>query len=586
MEGILESLSFQDLGLSAPLLKALEQVGYESPSPIQERSIPVLLAGRDLIGQAQTGTGKTAAFALPCLSKLTLNQVKPQVLVLTPTRELAIQVAEAFRTYAQFLDGFQILPIYGGQDYQPQIRGLKRGAHVVVGTPGRIMDHMEKGTLQLDQLAFLVLDEADEMLRMGFINDVEWILEQTPKNRQTALFSATMPPVIRRIAQNQLNDPAEVTIEVKTATVQTIRQRFVIAPPFQKLEALTRILEHEPFDAMIIFVRTKTATTELSDKLSARGYRAAALNGDIAQNRREKTIEQLKNGVIDVLVATDVAARGLDVGRISHVVNYDIPYDTESYIHRIGRTGRAGQSGDAILFVGPREQSLMRALEKATKKPIDKMNIPTSEDINQQRVQRFKQKISDALNHPDLSGYQALIHDFQVETGVSALDISAALASLLQRDQPLVASEEENAGSFPSDFASNERKAKKGRLEVSQNNVPYRIEVGHVHGVKPGNIVGAIANESGLDSRNIGRIRIHFDYALVDLPADLPKPVLKNLKKTQVLGQALNIRLWESRAPQSESPFREPFIPSDKSKKKARKKEFEIIAKPRHKKRK
>lgn len=381
--------SFDNLALSQPILKVLDDVGYEVPSPIQAKTIPLISEGRDVLGQAQTGTGKTAAFALPILSSLDLKQKDPQVLVLAPTRELAIQVAEAFQKYARHLKGFHVLPVYGGQDYRGQIRALNRGVHVVVGTPGRVMDHMRKGTLKLNKLKTLVLDEADEMLRMGFIDDVEWILDQIPEQRQIALFSATMPQQIRRIANKYLNNPEHVTIKDKTATAETIRQRFWMVKGVHKLDALTRILEAEQFDGMIVFVRTKTATVELADKLQARGHAAAALNGDIAQNQRERTIAHLKNGKLDILVATDVAARGLDVSRISHVINYDIPYDTEAYVHRIGRTGRAGKEGDAILFVAPRERRLLFAIEKATRKKIDVMQLPSTHEINDRRITRF-----------------------------------------------------------------------------------------------------------------------------------------------------------------------------------------------------
>jgi len=378
--------AFNQLALKTPLLKALDEVGYETPSPIQAQTIPLLLAGRDILGQAQTGTGKTAAFALPILSNLDLKQKDPQVLVLVPTRELAIQVAEAFQKYARYIKGFHVLPVYGGQDYRGQIRALQRGVHVVVGTPGRVMDHMRRGTLKLNKLSTLVLDEGDEMLRMGFIDDVEWILEQTPSDRQIALFSATLPQQIRRIASKYLNEPAQITIKVKTTTADTIRQRFWPVSGVHKLDALTRILEAESFDAMLIFVRTKTATAELSEKLAARGYSSAPLNGDIQQKQRERTIEQLQKGKLDILVATDVAARGLDVRRISHVVNYDIPYDTEAYVHRIGRTGRAGRQGDAIMFVAPREKRLLHAIEKATRKKIEIMDLPSTELIKHDKT--------------------------------------------------------------------------------------------------------------------------------------------------------------------------------------------------------
>ncbi len=377
--------AFRDLGLSPAVLAAVVDAGYESPSPIQEQTIPVLLAGRDMIGQAQTGTGKTAAFALPILSRIEVRRGPPQAIVLVPTRELAIQVAEAFQRYAAQIPGFHVLPIYGGQSYTPQLMSLKRGAQVVVGTPGRVMDHIKKGTLDLVNVANLVLDEADEMLQMGFVDDIEWILEQTPATRQVALFSATLPAQIRRIAQKHLKDPAEVTIRSKTSTAANIRQRYWVVSGVHKLDALTRILEAEPFDGMLVFTRTKQSTLELAERLEARGFAAAALNGDMQQKERERTVTRLKGGQLDILVATDVAARGLDVERIGHVVNYDVPYDTESYVHRIGRTGRAGRKGEAILFITPRERNMLRYIERATRAPLEPMDLPTIADVNEQR---------------------------------------------------------------------------------------------------------------------------------------------------------------------------------------------------------
>lgn len=544
--------SFNQLALNPSILKAMDDVGYETPSPIQAQTIPLLLEGKDVLGQAQTGTGKTAAFALPLLSKLDLKQKDPQVLVLAPTRELAIQVAEAFQKYAAHLKGFHVLPVYGGQDYRAQIRALERGVHVVVGTPGRVMDHMRRGTLKLNNLKALVLDEADEMLRMGFIDDVEWILEQTPTDRQIALFSATMPQQIRRIATKHLNEPEQITIKVKTTTAETIRQRFWPVSGLHKLDALTRILEAEPFDAMILFVRTKTATVELADKLAARGYSAAALNGDIQQKQRERTIEQLKKGKLDILVATDVAARGLDVERISHVVNYDIPYDTESYVHRIGRTGRAGRQGDAILFVAPREKRLLHAIEKATNKKIEIMELPSTELINDQRIARFKQRITDTLATEELGVFYQMIEQYEQEHNVPALEIAAALAHLLQGDSPFLLQDKPQRKSKENwdreERTSGQRKPRRERERSSRKDSGpeegmerYRIEVGHSHEVKPGNIVGAIANEAGLESKYIGRINIHDDYSLVDLPEGMPKEIFNELKNVWVAGQKLNI---------------------------------------------
>ena len=555
--------AFNQLTLSKPIMQALEEVGYESPSPIQAQTIPLLLEGRDVLGQAQTGTGKTAAFALPILSNLDLRQKDPQVLVLAPTRELAIQVAEAFQKYAKHMKGFHVLPIYGGQDYRGQIRGLQRGVHVVVGTPGRVMDHMRRGTLKLDNLSTLVLDEADEMLRMGFIDDVEWVLEQTPSDRQIALFSATMPQQIRRIATKHLNNPEQITIKNKTTTVDTIRQRFWPVSGLHKLDALTRILEAEEFDAIIIFVRTKIITTELADKLEARGYASAALNGDIQQNQRERTIEQLKNGKLDIVVATDVAARGLDVKRISHVINYDIPYDTEAYVHRIGRTGRAGRKGDAILFVAPREKRMLGAIEKATRQKIERMELPSTDVINDQRIVKFKQRITDTMASEDLKFFAQLVEQYQEEHDIPAIEIAAALAQLLQGEAPFLLKNKPQRKADKS-WDREDRPARKDRsgskhpireraertrgdrgarkeLPPEKGMQRYRVEVGHKHDVKPGNIVGAIANETGIDSKHIGRINIHDEYSLIDLPDGLPKDVFNDMKKIRVGSKPLNI---------------------------------------------
>ncbi|MBB5015341.1 DEAD/DEAH box helicase [Rehaibacterium terrae] len=545
------AVRFTDLGLSAPLLKALAEVGYESPSPIQAATIPPLLAGRDVLGQAQTGTGKTAAFALPVLSRLDPAQGRPQALVLAPTRELAIQVAEAFQRYAAHIPGFHVLPIYGGQAYGPQLAALRRGVHVVVGTPGRVIDHLGRGSLDLSGLTTLVLDEADEMLRMGFIDDVEAVLKKTPESRQVALFSATMPAPIRRIAQTYLREPVEVAIKARTTTAANIRQRYWMVGGLHKLDALTRILEAETFDAMIVFARTKQATEELAEKLAARGFAAAAINGDVPQAQRERTIQRLKDGQIDILVATDVAARGLDVERISHVLNYDIPYDTESYVHRIGRTGRAGRSGEAILFVAPRERGMLRAIERATRQPIEPMELPSVEIVNDQRVAKFLDRITDTLASADLSLFRDLVERYEREHNVPAADVAAALAHLLQGDTPLLLPAERKperriearAEGRP---ARPERKHEprpvrppRGAPEVGMET--YRIEVGHMHGVQPKNIVGAIANEADLESRYIGRIDIRHDHSLIDLPEGMPRELLAHLKKVRVAGQQLRI---------------------------------------------
>ncbi|MBT8118947.1 MAG: DEAD/DEAH box helicase [Gammaproteobacteria bacterium] len=556
------AITFKDLALDKSILKILDEVGYESPSPIQAQTIPLLLQGKDIIGQAQTGTGKTAAFALPMINNLDIRQKDPQLLVLAPTRELAIQVAEAFQKYATYKKGFHVLPVYGGADYSGQIRALKRGVHVVVGTPGRVMDHIRKGTLKLGGLSALVLDEADEMLRMGFIDDVEWILEQTPEDRQIALFSATMPTQIRRIATKYLNQPEQITVKVKTTTAETIRQRFWPVSGLHKLDALTRILEAEEFDAMIIFVRTKNSTVELADKLSARGYAATALNGDIAQNQRERTITNLKKGKLDILVATDVAARGLDVDRISHVVNYDVPHDTESYVHRIGRTGRAGREGDAILFVAPREKRMLFAIERATKKKIERMELPSTESINDKRIDKFKQRITDTLAEEDLAFFSQLVEQYEQEHNVPAIEIAAALAQLMQGDIPLLLQNkpqgkdkkarghddwdrEERPRRDRPERRDRERSPRRERQSsdsaIDEGMERYRIEVGHEHQVKPGNIVGAIANEADIESKYIGRISIYDDHSTVDLPEGMPKELLYTLKKVWVAGQQLKI---------------------------------------------
>ena len=717
-------ITFAELGLSEPVLAALSDVGYETPTAIQAATIPHFMAGRDLIGQAQTGTGKTAAFALPLLTRIDLERPLPQVLVLAPTRELAIQVAEAFHSYAARMPGFHVLPIYGGQDYGVQLRGLRRGVHVVVGTPGRVMDHMRRGTLDLRALSCLVLDEADEMLRMGFIDDVEWVLEQTPPERQVALFSATMPPPIRKIAERYLRDPEQISIRLSTTTAATIRQRYWVVSGLHKLDALTRILETENYEGVLIFVRTKLATVELAERLDARGYSCAAISGDVPQKMREKTIEQLKDGKLDILVATDVAARGLDVERISHVINFDIPNDSEVYVHRIGRTGRAGRHGDAILFVAPREQHMLRVIERATRQPIERMDLPSTEMVNDKRIGRFMQTITDTLATADLETFAELVERYQREHDVDPARIAAALACMVQGDQPLLLEppqrgerhgrdsrderprrdaprwekrdepraergyerrppprgedsrpvRTENDGPrrfeerprfdaerpprregerppfgdrpprrdgerppfgdrpprfaddrgprrddarpprFPDDrpprfqgdrqdgdrpprfpsadgaprgdgdrpprFAAergprdaerrpvregerpafgdrpprgegDDRRAKLGvRTPPPVGMEGFRLEVGHRHGVMPGNIVGAIANEAGIDSRDIGRIQIHDDYSTVDLPVGMPNEMLSHLKRIWVGGQQLQIsRLGDPTTP-------------------------------------
>ncbi len=539
---------FRDMGLSAPVLKALDTVGYEDPTPIQSLIIPHVLAGRDVLGQAQTGTGKTAAFALPLLSRIDLKQQTPQVLVLAPTRELAIQVAQAFQRYASGMQGLHVLPIYGGQSYEVQLRQLKRGVHVVVGTPGRVMDHMRRETLALTDLSCLVLDEADEMLQMGFIEDVEWVLERTPPQRQVALFSATIPGAIRKIARKHLRKPEEVNIKTRATPAETIHQRYVMVNRLHKLDVLTRILEAETFDGVLVFVRTKTATAELAERLEARGYGTAPLNGDISQAMRERTVDRFKAGTIDILVATDVAARGLDVQRISHVINYDIPCDAESYVHRVGRTGRAGRSGEAILFVNTREMHLLRMIERATKEKIAKMGIPSIGAVNDKRIADFKKRITDTLAAGELDFFIELVEQYRRDNAAEPQQIAAALAKLLQGDTPLLmkdkppkkcAGDNGNAGVPRRTNAATKRARPLAPPEDGLER--FRIEVGHDHNVKPGNIVGAIANEAGLESRHIGRIMIHEDFSTVDLPKGMPRDIFNTLKKVWVSGCQLKI---------------------------------------------
>ncbi len=629
--------TFESLQLSAPLLTVLAEIGYETPSPIQAACIPHLLAGRDLLGEAQTGTGKTAAFALPLLERLNHASKKTQVLVLTPTRELAIQVAEAFQKYAKYLRDFHVVPIYGGQSMVVQLRQLSRGAQVIVGTPGRVMDHLNRKSLVLDDLKALVLDEADEMLRMGFIDDVEWILTHTPAERQTALFSATMPDVIRRVARTHMRDPQEIKIKAATSTVATIKQRYWQVRGVSKLDALTRILEVEDnFEAAIVFVRTKTATVELADKLAARGYAADALNGDMTQGLRERVIEQLKSGALDIVVATDVAARGIDVARVSHVINYDIPYDTEAYVHRIGRTGRAGRAGNAILFVAPREGGMLRAIERATRQPIEQIALPSREAVAEKRVSQFKQEVVDALDSEDMSFFMNVVQQLEEEQSISAQEIAAALAYLAQRERPLqlegndkpevlqprapersneraperfVQRSQAESGdsrpphskpSFAGNTASNvagEKPRRSGafidpgyneatRERQSFEKLPqehreeilarrravadgvlqrYRIEVGRNHGVTPKEIVGAIANEGGIEGRQIGQINLFNEYSTVELPSNLPASTIERLQRTRVCQLQIKIRPVEpgevDEKPQR-APRRDPGAPT------------------------
>ncbi|UOE44087.1 DEAD/DEAH box helicase [Agromyces larvae] len=566
--------TFADLGLDDRVLKALKDVGYETPSAIQAATIPPLLEGHDVLGTAQTGTGKTAAFALPILSRLDVSQKTPQALVLAPTRELALQVCEAFERYAAHLRGVHVLPVYGGQGYGVQLSALRRGVHIVVGTPGRIMDHLDKGTLDLSELKYLVLDEADEMLKMGFAEDVESILSDTPDDKQVALFSATMPAPIRRISGQYLSDPVEINVKTKTTTAANITQRYLVVSYAQKVDALTRILEVEAFEGAIVFVRTKTETETLAEKLRARGFSAAAINGDLSQQQRERTVEQLKSGKLDILVATDVAARGLDVDRISHVVNFDIPTDTESYVHRIGRTGRAGRTGDAISFVTPREQRLLTSIERATRQPLTRMQLPNVDEVNATRLSRFDDGITAALEQAErIAGFRDIIAHYVEHHDVPETDVAAALAVLAQGDTPLLLSPEEEiralddrrgrtrddrgrddrgdrgrGSRFDDDRPRRDDRGDRGdrperrRREASGPMATYRIAVGRRHRVEPRQIVGALANEGGLRREDFGHIDIRPDFSLVELPADLPRDVFDRLERTRVSGRLIELR--------------------------------------------
>ena len=578
----MSSNEFQTLGISAPVLKAVQNLGYEQPSPIQAQSIPILLGGKNLLGTAQTGTGKTAAFALPLLSNIDSQQKTPQILVLTPTRELAIQVAEAFQSYAKHIKGFNVLPIYGGADIGGQLRGLKRGAQVVVGTPGRMLDHLKRKSLNLSQVKSLVLDEADEMLRMGFIDDVETILSKTPAESQRALFSATMPAAIKRVADKYLGDAQQVRIQSKTQAVERIKQQYITVKAHQKMDALTRVLEVEQFDGMIIFVRTKSSTVDIADRLQARGFSSAALNGDLSQAIRERTIGKLKRSQIDVVVATDVAARGLDVERISHVINFDIPYDNESYVHRIGRTGRAGREGNAILFITPKETRLLRSIEKTTKSSITPLTMPSNAQVSDQRIQQFTEQLSKTLETPRLDKFREMIVKYVEENDLDMADVAAALTYENQKERPLfpkldniVAPRQDNSGKNRDRDGKN--KDRKGKDNFSKDRNPrakseriirdedgnvvpmltYRLEVGKNDSVEPSNIVGAIANEADISSQYIGQIILHDEYSTVDLPDGMPDDIFKTLKKARVRSKALNISIDNgggSSVPSNRSP--------------------------------
>ncbi len=556
---------FEALGLSENTLKAVKDLGFERPTPIQEQAIPVMLKGRDMFGKAQTGTGKTAAFALPILSLLNEGESGVRCLVLEPTRELALQVAEAFQSFAKYIEDFRVAPVYGGASYEPQLRALRRGAQVVVGTPGRLMDLIERDKLDLSGVRFIVIDEADEMLRMGFIDDVDWILSNAPKERQTALFSATMPPAIARIAREHLKDPEDIEIKARTATAVTVHQRYWVASGAHKIDAMTRILEVEPYDAVLVFVRTKTDAEDVANRLMARGFSCAALHGDIPQRQREKIIERLKNGSLDIITATDVAARGLDVDRITHVFNYDIPYDAESYIHRIGRTGRAGRQGEAILFVSPRERRALRMIEKITNQKIEPMAMPTAADVNKARLENFRNQVLETIENGDLSKYEEVVSEILSDDSIEPETLAAALAKMCQRDGDLFIDESKPE---PQMRTLEDRTPREGRGERRFHGAPsaepqplrdfpdmkmqrFRVAVGRRDGAKPGQIVGAIANEGNIDSRYIGEISIFDTFSTVDLPDGMPDETRKILADARVCGRPLDLRVYTAEPPRS-----------------------------------
>ena len=573
---------FADLGLAPEVMEAVVHEGFEQPTPIQERAIPVVLSGRDMIGQAQTGTGKTAAFALPILSRLVSGHKRTKydsreraifALVLEPTRELALQVAESFSRFAHFIEDFRVVPIYGGASYEAQLKSLKRGVQVVVATPGRLMDLMERGRLDFSAVEHVVIDEADEMLRMGFIDDVDWILERVTSEHQTALFSATMPEVIRRIATAHLVDPIEVRIESRTTTATTVRQRYWVATGAHKIDAMTRMLEVEPYEAVLVFVRTKTDAEEVANKLAARGFACAALHGDIPQRQREHLVNRLKKGTLDILIATDVAARGLDVDRITHVFNYDIPYDAESYVHRIGRTGRAGRTGEAILFVSPRERRALRQIERVTKQRIEPMSMPTIADVNKRRLENFRNQILDTIENSDLEPYVQVIEEMLTDDSIEPEILCAALAKMAQRDGELLLDESEPEPAFrsfddkpKSNFEGNRERRRGGPSAEPQplkdfpdlKMVRYRLAVGRRDVVKPGQIVGAIANEANLDSKYIGEISIFDTFTIVDLPEGMPRETMDVLAHARVNGRALELREYSAEPPRKHEHSERP----------------------------
>lgn len=545
---------FDGFGFSEALLKTLAEKGYSDPSPIQKAAFPELMLGRDLVGQAQTGTGKTAAFALPLLERLESGRKTPQVLVLAPTRELAMQVADSFKAYAAGHPHLKVLAVYGGTDFRSQISTLRRGVDVVVGTPGRVMDHMRQGTLDTSGLTSLVLDEADEMLRMGFIDDVEWILEQLPKERQVVLFSATMPPEIRRLSKRYLNDPAEVTIKTKDQDGKLIRQRAITVPMSHKLEALQRVLDACGGEGVIIFARTKVITLTVAETLEAAGHQVAVLNGDVPQNQRERTVERLRSGSVDILVATDVAARGLDVERIGLVINYDMPFDSEAYVHRIGRTGRAGRTGEAVLFMTPRERRFIRNLERATGQPIELMEVPGNTAINQGRLDRLRKRLSEASNVVAANSEEsALIQELMQrvateleltpeQIALAALNLAIGPNGLLRKgDDDWIQNTQRLDRDRGDRGERRERRTDRPARAPEENMQRYRVAVGHRDRVKPGNLVGAIAGETGLQGRSIGRIQIFDNHSLVDLPKGMPEDIFNSLRSLRVMNRELQI---------------------------------------------
>lgn len=555
---------FAAFQLRPEVLQAIVKSGYDTPTEIQSEIIPHMLAGRDVLAQSQTGTGKTAAFALPILTTVDVNKSHPQVLVLAPTRELAIQVAKSFSTYGASVPNFAVAAIYGGQDYEPQLKQLRRGVQVVVGTPGRVIDHVNRGTLDLSKLDCLVLDEADEMLNMGFLEDVQFLLKKSPPTRQVALFSATLPGPIREIADEYLNSPAIITIKKKTATADSIRQRALFVSPRDKMDALIRLLEVEETDGVIVFTKTKDATIIVAEGLIREGLSAVALNGDMPQKVRERTIAQLKNGKLNILVATDVAARGLDVPRISHVFNFDLPHDSESYIHRVGRTGRAGRAGEAIIFLTNVQRNKLRYIERATNQPIEVVNMPTAKEINAMRIKRFGQQITDASADKDLTHFKDLISKYAEESGKPLEMIAAALAEISLQGRPFFMKDNQSSGRSSNhdqrdEFERGDHFGGRGDRQSSSHDrggkaprdlgppregmVRYRIEVGWQDGVKPGNIVGAIANEAGIEGQYIGPINISNAFSTIDLPEGMPSDIYQKLRKTWVSGKRLNLEV-------------------------------------------